>query len=208
MADGLSFEEKLTRYLYTATHTNIYAAGRTPPFNEETVGQTCTKHNNNGASVADPDPGSGAFLTPGSGIRNRFFPDLGSRIPDLGSRISDPGSRIPDLGSRISDPGPGSRISDPGPGSQIPNPYFCKLSDKFLGKKFYNSFKIDPNFFLKHFKNKIIYNFVRFVATKKGLKKKSFSPFSLVAVFGSGMDKNQDPGSGINIPDPQHSMKQ
>ncbi len=28
-------------------------------------------------SVADPDPGSGAFLTPGSGI-----PDLGSRIPD------------------------------------------------------------------------------------------------------------------------------
>jgi hypothetical protein len=33
-----------------------------------------------GTSVADP--GSGAFLTPGSGIRNRFFPDLGSRIPD------------------------------------------------------------------------------------------------------------------------------
>ena len=33
-------------------------------------------------SVADPDPGFGAFLTPGSGIRNRFFPDLGSRIPD------------------------------------------------------------------------------------------------------------------------------
>jgi hypothetical protein len=32
-------------------------------------------------SVADPDPGSGAFLTPGSGsgIRNRFF--SGSRIP-------------------------------------------------------------------------------------------------------------------------------
>ncbi len=33
-------------------------------------------------SVADPDPGSGAFLAPGSGIRNRFFPDPGSRIPD------------------------------------------------------------------------------------------------------------------------------
>ncbi len=33
-------------------------------------------------SVADPDPESGAFLTPGSGIRNRFFPDPGSRIPD------------------------------------------------------------------------------------------------------------------------------
>jgi len=30
------------------------------------------------SSVADPDPGSGAFWTPGSGIRNRFFPDPGS----------------------------------------------------------------------------------------------------------------------------------
>ncbi len=34
------------------------------------------------SSVVDPDSGSGAFLTPGSGIRNRFFPDLGSRIPN------------------------------------------------------------------------------------------------------------------------------
>jgi hypothetical protein len=32
------------------------------------------------SSVADPDPGSGALLTPGSGIRNRFFPDPGSKI--------------------------------------------------------------------------------------------------------------------------------
>ncbi len=33
------------------------------------------------SSVADPDPGSGigCFLTPGSGIRNRFFPDPGSQ---------------------------------------------------------------------------------------------------------------------------------
>ena len=40
-----------------------------------------------------------------------------------------------------------------------------------------------------------------------------FSPLSFVTVFGSGirdpspgsgMVKNQDPGSGINIPDPQH----
>ncbi len=37
-------------------------------------------------SVADPDPGSGAFLTPGSGIRNFS----GFRIPDLRSRIPDP----------------------------------------------------------------------------------------------------------------------
>ncbi len=35
-------------------------------------------------SAADPDPGSDAFLTPGpgSGIRNRFFPNPGFRIPD------------------------------------------------------------------------------------------------------------------------------
>ncbi len=79
-----------------------------------------------GSSVADPDPGSGAFLTPGSGIRNRFFPDLGSRIP---------------------------------------RPYFSELFDNFFGKKFYNSLKIGPNFFLQHFKTKIIYNFVKFVAT-------------------------------------------
>ncbi len=41
-------------------------------------------HENLGISVADSDPGSGAFLTPGpgSGIRNRFFPDPWSRIPD------------------------------------------------------------------------------------------------------------------------------
>jgi hypothetical protein len=37
-----------------------------------------------GTGVADP--GSGAFLTPGSGIRNRFYPDPGSRIPDPGSQ--------------------------------------------------------------------------------------------------------------------------
>jgi hypothetical protein len=40
-----------------------------------------------------------------------------------------------------------------------------------------------------------------------------FSLLSFVAVFGSGirdpgsgMGKNQDPGSGINIPDPQHCL--
>ncbi len=83
------------------------------------------------SSVADP--GSGAFLTPGPGseIRNRFFPDLGSRIP---------------------------------------NPYFCELNDKFfefLGKKLCNSLKTGPNFFLQHFKNKIIFNFVKICGFKK-----------------------------------------
>jgi hypothetical protein len=45
-------------------------------------------------------------------------------------------------------PDPGSRIADP-------NPYFLELSDKFLGKKFYNSLKTGPHFFLQHLKNKI-----------------------------------------------------
>ena len=74
------------------------------------------------SSVADPYPGSGAFLTPGSRIRNRFFPD---------------------------------------PGSLIPNTYFWELSDNLLCKKLYNSLKIGPNFFLLHFKTKIIFNFVK-----------------------------------------------
>jgi hypothetical protein len=52
---------------------------------------------------------------------------------------------------------------------------------------------------------------VKFVATKKMFDKKIFFTLSFVAVFGSGipdpgsgMGKNQDPGSAINIPDPQH----
>jgi hypothetical protein len=39
---------------------------------------------------------------------------------------------------------------------------------------------------------------------KKRYDNKFFSPLSFLAVFGSGMGKNQDRGSGINIPDPQH----
>jgi hypothetical protein len=68
-------------------------------------------------SVADPDPGSGigCFLTPGSGIRNKFFPDPGSQDHIFKSfltiflvknyiilwklaQILDPGSEIRDPG--------------------------------------------------------------------------------------------------------------
>jgi hypothetical protein len=110
------------------------------------------------------DPGSGAFLTPGSRVRNCFF---------SGSRIPNPWSRIPD-----------------------PNPHFWELTDNFLGKKFYNSLKISPIFFLHHFKNKIIFNFVKFVVPKM-YDSKFFSPLSFVAVFGSGI---RDPGSGLRDP--------
>jgi hypothetical protein len=88
-----------------------------------------------------------------------------------------------------------------------------------LGKKFYNSLKIDPNFFLKHFKNKIISNFFKFVATKKRMTTNFGLPLSFVAVFGSGirdpgseirdqgsgMGKNQDTGSGIRDKHPRSS---
>jgi hypothetical protein len=94
-------------------------------------------------------------------------------------------------------PGPGSGIRYRFfSGYRIPTPYFLEHIDKFLGKKFYNSLKTGPNFFLQHLENKIIYNFVKFVATKKGLTTNFFHP-SLLLLFldpGSGMDKNQDPG--------------
>ncbi len=59
----------------------------------------------------------------------------------------------------VADPDPGSGIRclfdpwirDPEwvfSGSRIPRPYFEELFDNFLGKKFYNSLKIGPNFFL------------------------------------------------------------
>jgi hypothetical protein len=71
--------------------------------------------------------------------------------------------------------------------------------------------KIGPNFFLQHFKTKILYNFVKICGYIKRYDINFFLPLSFVAVFGSGirdpgsgMGKNQDPGSGINIPDPQH----
>ncbi len=77
---------------------------------------------------------------------------------------------------------------DPGSGkkTQTRNPYFLELSDNFLVKKFYNSLKIGPNFFLRHFKNKIIYNVVKFMATIK-VWQLIFLPLPFVAVFGSGI---------------------
>jgi hypothetical protein len=102
-------------------------------------------------------------------------------------------------GSGIRDPGKvfsGSRISDPGSQTQI----FESLFTIFLGKKFYNSLKIGTNFFLQHFKTKIICNFVKFVATYKVMTTNFFSPLSFVAVFGSGI---RDPGwVKIRIRDP------
>jgi hypothetical protein len=65
-----------------------------------------------------------------------------------------------------------------------------------LGKKFYNSLKTGPNYFIEHSKNKIIFSFVKFVATKKDIATNFFTPFSFVAVFGSVI---RDPGSGATL---------
>ncbi len=92
----------------------------------------------------------------------------------------------------------------PDPGSWIQSPYFWELSDNFLCKKFYNSLKIGPNFFLQHFKNKKMFNYVKFVATIKVYDNKIFSPLSFAAIFGSGIRDGWKSRSGIYIPDPQH----
>ena len=91
------------------------------------------------------------------------------------------------------------------PGSQ---PHIFENLLTILVKKFYNSLKIGPNSFLQHFKIKINLNFVKFVATKRYDNKFFYS--SLLLLFldrGSGMGKNQDPGSGINILYPQSWYK-
>ncbi len=98
----------------------------------------------------DPDPGSGAFLTPGL-------------------RIRDPGWR--QFGSGIRDKHPGSATL-----SQTH--IFDTIILSVLAKKILNLFK-----------NKTIYNFMIFVATKKGRTKKNFPPPLWVLLL--------DPGSGI-----------
>jgi hypothetical protein len=113
-----------------------------------------------------------------------FLPVLRIRIRDpVPFRPVDPGSgiglfRIPDLGSRIPD---------------------FKLI-------FLKALKFGPNFFLQQFKNKIILHYVKFLAPKKDMTTNFFSPLSCSCFWirDPGMGKNQDPGSGINIPDPQH----
>jgi hypothetical protein len=119
--------------------------------------------------------------------------------------------RIRESGIRcLFDPGIRNRFF-PDPESQTH--LFKEPGDKFLGKKFHNSLKIDPNVFVKHFKNKKNLQFCEIYCYKKRYDNYFFSPLSLVAVFGSGirdpgsgMGKNQDPGSRINIPDPQHCI--
>jgi hypothetical protein len=120
-----------------------------------------------------------------SGIRYLF---------DLGSWIQNRFFQIPDLGTRI------------------PNPYFESLVTNFWVKSTISDLP----------KNKIFlpiqkYNYLQFYyicGYKKMVEQKMiFSPPLLELLLdpgseirdpGTGRDKNQDPGSRINIPDPQH----
>jgi hypothetical protein len=73
-------------------------------------------------SIVDPDPGSGAFLIPGFGIRCLFDP-----------WIRDPGW------IKNQDPDPGSGMNNPGS-------YFLELKNHFLGLKYYSLMRIqDPD---------------------------------------------------------------
>jgi hypothetical protein len=67
---------------------------------------------------------------------------------------------------------PGSRMGF----FRIPNPYFKSLVTIFSVKNVNNYLKIGPNFFLRHSKNKIIFNFVKFMASKKVWKLIFFTP--------------------------------
>ncbi len=113
----------------------------------------------------------------GSGIRDPvpFWPlDPGSGIGFF--RIPDLGSRIPDLGSRI------------------PNPYFWQLRENFLGKKFYNSLKIGPIFFLQHFINNIV-QFSEMYDSKKKVWQLIFFHQCLLLLFLDPGSEIRDPGS-------------
>jgi hypothetical protein len=83
----------------------------------------------------------------------------------------------PSSATSVADPGSGVFLT---PGSEI-------KSSIILSKLAY---------FFQHFKNKMIFYFVKFVATKNGMTTNLFY-HSLLLLFigpGSGMGKNQDPG--------------
>jgi hypothetical protein len=81
----LKTEEKWKKFVYQKIVTKpskMYGAGNRGQ--RSGIRDPGVKKGTESSSVADLDPGSSAFLTPGSGIRNGFFwiPDLGSRIPN------------------------------------------------------------------------------------------------------------------------------
>ncbi len=116
--------------------------------------------------------------------------------------------------SSVADPDPGSgacALLTLDPGSGIGSSGSWILTDIFdsLMKNFWVTIILSvlaKKKYLCLFQNNIIYNFIIFEATKNGSTKRNFPSSLLVLLLDSGsrMDKNQDPGSGINILFPQH----
>ncbi len=93
-------------------------------------------------------------LVTGGGLTNVYLLSISVADPDpVLFWPLDPGSGIGFSGSRISD----RKL------------IFLRAWWKFFEKKFHNSLKIGSTFFLQHFKNKIKFNYVKFVTTKKGM---------------------------------------
>ncbi len=95
---------------------------------------------------------------------------------------------------------PGSGIGFlriPDPGSTQTHIFESLVTIFWVKSLIGNSLKIGPKFFLQHFKNKIIFNYVKFVATKKGMTTNFFPPLSFAAVFRSRIRDGSKSRSGI-----------
>jgi hypothetical protein len=79
-----------------------------------------------------------------------------------------------------------------------------RASTKSLG--YLKSLSFDSNLFLYRYllKNLIIFNFLQFMTPKKVTQLLYFFPLFVIVGSGNGIENNQGPGSGINIPDSQH----
>jgi hypothetical protein len=99
-----------------------YVFGRTKWLSWMTIGYPPPGHIIGSGSVADPDPGSGAFLTPGSEIRDPGWVESSNSL----MRIRDPGWR--QFGSGIRDEKKsGSGINIPDPQHWVLEPGQCTL---------------------------------------------------------------------------------
>ncbi len=95
-------------------------------------------------SVADPDPGSGAFLTPRFGIRDEqpksYFLEHGNHFSGLKFFDADSGPGIEEI--RIRDPG--WKKSDPRSGINIPDLQHCRQRLKDTPKRYLDIYVLVP----------------------------------------------------------------
>ncbi len=94
---------------------------------------------------------------------------LGRVVPGPDGSISTKNIRWWDFCTKTRTRGRSGDFLNPGSGIGV-----FRIPD--LSKKFYNSMYIAPKFFLHLLNNKIIFNFVIFVATKNGRTTNIFSP--------------------------------